>query len=204
MKNIIFLILVIGLGFVSCETEEAPKTLYEKIEREELSKGIRKDSLFLGLTFGLKKSDFFLHCSDMNKDSIIAQGMEGKPELHLKEELKYSCRMIFYPDFYDEKIWKIPVKFTYDAWAPWNRDYDATKLRSRVADLLMDWHGGNEFVKIPHQTDTTALVKIDGNRRILIERDGAGSFVKATYTDLTIEKELIKQQKARREEEEGK
>ena len=66
---------------------------------------------------------------------------------------------------------------------------------------MMEWYGGNEFIEIPHPTDTVALVKIDGNRRILLERESVGTYVTATFTDLTVEQELKKLEEKRKEEE---
>ena len=201
MKYTFLLIAVIGmaLSMVSCG-EEAPKTLYEKMEREALKSGERNDSLFLGLYLGMTRTDFFLHCAELNKDSIITGG-GGSVEYYLPDALKHSARMKFYPTFYEDKITSIPVTFYYDGWAPWNKDFSSTKLRERLKDELMEWYGGNEFVEIPHSTDTTALVKIDGNRRILLERESAGVYVIATFTDLVMEQELKKLDKKRREEE---
>ena len=202
MKHTFLLIAVIGIAFgmVSCG-EEAPKTLYEKMEREALKSGKRYDSLFFDLKLGMNRQDFFIRCSELNKDSVLYMGMGGKPEHHLKDELKHSARMVFYPDFYEEKIWNMPVKFTYDGWAPWNEDFSATNLRERLKNEMMEWYGGNEFIEIPHPTDTVALVKIDGNRRILLERESVGTYVTATFTDLTVEQELKKLEEKRKEEE---
>lgn len=201
MKYTFLLISMIGLalGITSCG-EESPKTFYEKMEREGLKSGERNDSLFLGLHFGMEKQQFFVHCSDLNKDTIIYMGNGGKVEHHIPTALKYSARMTFYPEFHEEIMYKVPVTFTYDGWAPWNKDYNATQLRERLKTELMDWYGGNEFFEVPHPVDTIALVKIDGNRRILLERDGGGAFVKATFTDLVVEKELKELQKKRKEE----
>lgn len=204
MKNITYLLLLIitiSVGITSCETEAAPRTLYEKIERAELKKDIRKDSLFLGLHFGMKKVDFFNHCEALNQDSILYQGNGGKPEFFIKDDLKYKSRMNFYPEYQNDLIWEMPVRFEYDGWAPWNKDYNATQLRKRVATMMMDWYGGNDFFEVPHPIDTIALVKIDGNRRIVLQRESAGAFVEAIYTDLTVEKELMKKAAAKREEE---
>ncbi|MFT6147396.1 MAG: hypothetical protein ACJAUH_000073 [Saprospiraceae bacterium] len=193
-------VIILAFGMVNCENDKAPKTLYERLERDALKSGERNDSLFLGLHFGMKKQDFYIHCAALNKDTILYQGMGGKVEYHIKNELKHSTRMTFYPEFNADEIWEIPVVFTYDGWAPWNRDYTATKLRGRVKTMMEDWYGGEKFVEIPHPTDTIALVKIDGNRRILLERDDVGTNVKATFTDLTVEKKLKEEFKKRQEE----
>lgn len=201
MKQTFLLIVIVGmaLSMASCG-EEAPKTLYEKMEREALKSGERHDSLFFDLELGMTRQDFFLRCSELNKDSVLYMGTGGKPEYHIEKDLKHSARMVFYPDFYEEKVWNMPVKFFYDGWSPWNPDYSASKLRDRLKEELMEWYGGNEFVEIPHPTDTVALVKIDGNRRILLERESAGAYVTATITDLKIEEKIKELAKEREEE----
>jgi hypothetical protein len=112
--------------------------------------------------------------------------------------------MSFYPDFKDGKIFKTDVLFTYNNWAPWNKDTHATLLKKRAKKLMMDWYGGNEFVRIPHPVDTAAYVKLDGNRRILIEQNMSGTEVLATFTDLKVEAEIKKEMIKRREEKEEK
>jgi hypothetical protein len=205
MKHTFLLIAVIGLAFgmVTCESEEAPKSLYEKLEREALKSGEEHNDLFFGLYFGMTKDSFLLHCAELNKDTTLYQGMGGKVEHEFsKGELKHPARMNFYPDFKDEKIFKTDVLFTYNNWAPWNKDTHATLLKERTKKMMMDWYGGNEFVRIPHPVDTAAYVKLDGNRRILIEQDLSGTQVKATFTDLRVEAEIKKEIMKIKEEEE--
>jgi hypothetical protein len=207
MKNIFLLIAVAALAFgmVNCEGEEAPKTLYEKLEREALKSGEEHDDLFFGLYFGMTKDSFLLHCAALNKDTILYQGAGAKVEHEFKKgELKHPTRMSFYPDFKDGKIFKTDVLFTYNNWAPWNKDTHATLLKKRAKNLMMDWYGGNEFVRIPHPVDTAAYVKLDGNRRILIEQNMSGTEVLATFTDLKVEAEIKKEMIKRREEKEEK
>ncbi len=201
MKNLGFLIVIIVLGFVSCETEEAPKTLYEKIEREELKKGTRADSIFLGINFGMKKEDFFIHCADLNKDSIISEGVGINVLYDIPNDLKFPSRMLFYPDFREGEIFRMRTKWIYTNWSPWNKETHGQSLKKDIASLMKEWYGGNDFIRVPHPIDTAAIVKIDGNRRILIETNLTGTEVKATYTDLLVEKELIELAAKRKEEE---
>ncbi|MFK7947029.1 MAG: hypothetical protein AB8G11_05520 [Saprospiraceae bacterium] len=204
MKHIFLLLTVISLAFgmVNCESEEAPKTLYEKLEREALKDGKEYNELFLGLYFGMTKDSFLLHCADLNKDTVLYQGIGGKVEHELKNgELKYPTRMNFYPDFHENKIFRIETKFIYNNWAPWNKDTHTPIMKERVKDLMMDWYGGNEFIRIPHPVDTLAYIKLDGNRRILLESNLAGTDMTATFTDLKVEKKIQAELKKRREEE---
>lgn len=203
MKHTFLLIAVIGLAFgmVNCEGEEAPKSLYEKLEREALKSGEEHNEMFFGLYFGMTKDSFLLHCAELNKDTTLYQGMGGKVEHEFnKKELKHPARMGFYPEFYDEKIFRSEVRFTYNNWAPWNKDTHATLLKKRTKKLMMDWYGGNEFVRIQHPVDTAAYVKLDGNRRILIEQNMSGTEVKATFTDLNIEQKIKAEMQKRKEE----
>ncbi len=195
MKYTFILLAAIGLAFgmTNCESEAAPKSLYEKLEREALKTGEEHNDLFFGLYFGMTKDSFLLHCAELNKDTTLYQGMGGKVEHEFnKGELKHPARMNFYPDFRDSEIFKVDVTFTYNNWAPWNKDTHATLLKGRTKELIMKWYGGNEFVHIPHPVDTAAYVKLDGNRRILLEQNLAGTEVKATFTDLKVEQEIKK------------
>ena len=148
MKNILFLLLIIGLGFGSCEMEEAPKSLYEKIEREELKKGVRSDSLFLGIHFGMERQDFFIHCAELNKDSIVQEGTGTNVLYDLPTDLKNPARMLFYPDFYEGKIFRMRTNWNYRNWSPWNKATHGQLLKKDIAKLMKEWYGGNDFIRV--------------------------------------------------------
>ena len=61
-------------------------------------------------------------------------------------------------------------------------------MRKDVLNLLEEWHGEG-FFEVSHPFDTTAYVKIDGNRRITVVRDLGDKYVNVTYTDMTLEKQ---------------
>ncbi len=191
--KILLTLIIVAVYLTACK-QDAPKSLYEKLEKKALATGERHDSLFFGIHLGMEKKTFFVHCAELNKDTILYQGLYGKVEHSFGDtELKYPSTMNFYPDFYENKIWRVPVTFSYRAWSPWNKDFQAPLLEERLVTLLMKWYGGNNFEKVPHP-EGYALVKLDGNRRILLERDKTGAFISATFTDLIVEKKLLKKQ----------
>ncbi len=51
-----------------------PKAKYERKLKHELAKGVRYDSLFLGLYLGMPEKDFYIHCWELNKKGLIRQG----------------------------------------------------------------------------------------------------------------------------------
>ena len=62
------------------------------------------------------------------------------------------------------------MKFRYVAWSLWNKSLQSDKLVPVVKDSLKTWFPGNDFIVIPaKKTKGEIHVKIDGNRRILIE-----------------------------------
>jgi len=178
LRNVLGLLLAGSLLVTGCQSE------YERMLEEELASGERHDSLFLGLHFGMSRKDFFVHCWRLNRDSVIRQGLNNSSVLYeLEDELGSPAAMNFYPNFVDTTIHEMPVIFSYEGWAPWNKGLSSDSLLVEVLELLQAWHGGREFLKIESPGKRSAYVKIDGNRRILVHPKGEQD-VRVLYTDM--------------------
>jgi len=163
----------------------SPRARYErKLERETKS-GIRHDSLFMGLYFGMTSKDFFIHCWGLNKKGIIRQSDNNTSvEYKIEKELDHPAVMNFYPTFRDDRIIEIPVRFKYRGWAPWNKKLSAGKLQEDV----LQWYRkkyGYRFIKVSHPMRGSVYVRIDGNRRITIYKTDE-LYVWAYFTDLSV------------------
>src|SRR3954468_23057067 len=77
----VFLALVVLTG---C----SKKSEYQEMEARELAKGIRRDSLFLGLKFGMTAKEFFAHCWQLNKQGLVMEGASNTTVLYKTHELK--------------------------------------------------------------------------------------------------------------------
>jgi hypothetical protein len=178
------MIVISGFIISGC----SPRSKYERRLKHELASGVRYDSLFLGLYFGMPEKEFYLHCWNLNHKGLIKQGTTNTTaEAELKDELKYQALMNFYPKFMQGKIFEMPVSFKYKGWAPWNKTLSSENLQKEV----MLWYEkvyGDGFLKVKHPLHGTAYVKINGNRRItiFIEDD---LHVWAVFTDLSVKKE---------------
>ncbi len=160
-----------------------PGKTYERRLKRELASGIRYDSLFMGLSFGMTQKEFYEHCWNMNKDSIIKQGSANMSvQYDLNEELEYPATMNFYPKFDSGKIVEMPVRFIYNGWAPWTKELSASNLAKDVKNWYEDIYGKG-FITVTHPMNGDAYTKIDGNRRITIyvEND---LYVWARFTDM--------------------
>ena len=165
-----------------------PKDRYERLVKKELEKGIRTDSLFMGIYLGMTDKDFYTHCWELNKQGLIRQGTSNTSVLYKMNELDDPAKMNFYPNFYEGRIYEMPVKFRYEGWAPWNQHLSSDSLQLEILKLYKTWYG-EDFMEVVHPKRGTAYVKVDGNRRItLFKRDEAE--VWAIFTDLLIEREL--------------
>jgi hypothetical protein len=157
------------LLFSGCESD------YTKLVKSELAKGIRKDSILLGIRFGDTRNEFNGKCFDLNKQHLAMEGEGGSIQYLFRDSLVHRkatpIRLLFVPAF-DEKeiLTNLDLKFNYVGWAPWNRHLQADSLETKIKQLLMRWYGGNEFVTA-HVNDSEIPVKLDGNRRIVIYRD---------------------------------
>lgn len=157
---------------------------YQKLVDRELASGVRADSLFLGISFGMTAKEFYDHCWQLNKDSVIKEGTGNASVKYMPEGFPSDVSMLFYPNFSDSsRIVEMPILFAYDSWAPWNQQYSADSLLPRVLEMFTDWYGG-EFLKVEHPERGVVWVKVDGNRRIRVFKKDL-QYVRAVITDLT-------------------
>lgn len=155
--------LFIGLSvfFVSCEN----KSEYQKRVETELARNIRVDSLFLGYEFGMTSQDFFEHSWQMNKQEIIT----GQTDINYRlTDLKKPALMTFYPEFKNDRIYKLPIDVHYEGWAPWNRELFSDSLMTDLANFYENRYDA-KFIKTIHpEHQTEALIDVQGNRQIAL------------------------------------
>jgi hypothetical protein len=181
----ILLVFIFGFIVFGC----TPKSRYERKLKHELASGIRNDSLFMGLYFGMTEKDFYTKCWKLNKQGLIKQGPKNRTvEYMVKKELKFPGSMNFYPGFVDGKIAEMPVQFAYTGWAPWNKTLSSDSLQIDVLHWFEKKYG-DKFMKIDHPTKGSAFVNLDGNRRITIFKEDEMS-VWAVFTDMSVSKEI--------------
>ena len=161
----LILLVIIGSGLSRCS--ESHKYALE--ERRELASGANHDSLFLGFYLGMPAQDFYDRCWDLNKQGLIMEGPANATVQYRVQDLSHPASVNFYPGFYEGKIIEMPMSFSYDSWAPWNKLLYAEPLQLEVLNLMETWFGkGFYTIENPADKETKAFVKIDGNRRISI------------------------------------
>lgn len=182
----IFLIIPL-LMLISCEQ----KSEYEQLVEKELEKEVRHDSLFLGYEFGMESEQFFQHSWELNQKKVVEGGVQVKHDL---DELSSPAQMVFYPDFHDGRIFRMPVEISFKAWAPWNPGLSSDSLMVELVDLYRKKYGkGFIQTKLP-EINKEAWVKVDGNRRISIYRQDEMT-VRVEFLDLFVKRELDQEQK---------
>jgi hypothetical protein len=182
---IFFIILISG-----CSQSDYDQ--YRHLVKRELGRGVRQDSLFLGIKFGMTTKDFYAHCWELNKKGLITDGNNNTAVLYkLTKEFQYPVSMNFYPDFRGNRIYKMRTDFSYDAWAPWNKRLFSDSLQLDVVRLYKKWYGDKNFISMSDSLRGTIFIKVDGNRRIIIGRYD-DMHVKVDYTDLLVDNEFEK------------
>ena len=184
MKKVMYLrgvLLFLVVVLMSCK-EDTDKKIAQ-IEATELAKGVRYDSLFLGLYLGMPNKDFYSKCWELNKQGILLAG-SGNESVSLKTtELKHPATINFYPTFRDNKIVEMPLQFQYDSWAPWVRYAQPDSLQLDVLSL-MERKYGRGFIKTNDKIFGLTFTKIEGNRKILIFQKPE-MYVRVVFSDLT-------------------
>lgn len=165
------------------------KTEYQKLVERELAKESRNDSLFLGYYFGMPRQDFFDHTWELNSNKTVMQGNRTASIRYDLDNLKYPAQMNYYPDFYEGKLYKMPVRYMYNGWAPWNRDYWADSLKKDVLSVFRKRYP-DRFHEMNHpELNVPAYIMVDKNKRISIyEMDNKEVVV--DYTDLSVLNEI--------------
>jgi hypothetical protein len=188
MKLLIFLLGVLFLGTEGCK--QSPLEQYHALIKKERESSKTVNDIFFAISLGMPSKDFYTHCWQMNKQGIFADGPGSMSVLHklTNNELKYPANMNFYPNFTNEKISSMWVKFEYAGWMPWNKKLSSDSLLPDVLKLYQKWYpDGNPFLKVTSKKRGDAYVKVDGNRRILVRRYDDMD-VKVDYTDIRVEK----------------
>jgi len=185
-----WMLFVAGLICVFACNSENKK--YDQLVKDELSRGVRKDTLFQGIKLGMTSKEFYAHCWEMNKKGIFFAGLGNTTVVYkLTKELKYPASMSFYPDFRQGRVYKMRVTFMYDAFAPWNKQMYADSLQLDVLHMLKKWYKDKDFITITDDTKGAIFVQVNGNRRIIIGKyDDA--HVKVDYTDLLANEKIGK------------
>lgn len=165
------LMVCIAILQISCNTSE-----YTKLVNNEMAKNIVNDSLIFGMRIGQTRQEFYDQCWKLNNQKIITHGssnsfVEYKLPINKSDTTKNSMTLNFYGIFNQEKIMTgMDMKFHYDGWSLWNKSLQSDKLLPVVKDTLKSWFPGNDFISVElKETNKNVWVKVDGNRRILIE-----------------------------------
>ncbi len=170
-SSIKLLMVLLFLMQMSCEKSE-----YAKLVKREMDKNIANDSLIFGMKFGQTRKLFFDQCWKLNNKKIINQSSSNKfvaykLPMAKEDSTKNAITMLFYGIFNKQKIMTgMDMKFHYIGWSLWNKSLQSDKLLPVVKDSLKSWFPGNDFITVPaKKTKGEIYIKVDGNRRIVIE-----------------------------------
>lgn len=164
--GILFFVLII-----SCSGSE-----YTKLVETEMATNVVHDSIIFGMKFGQTRQEFYDQCWKLNNQKIITHGSSNKfvtynLPINKSDSTQKAIAMLFYGTFNKKKIMTgMDMKFYYVAWSLWNKSLQSDKLVPVVKDSLKSWFPGNDFITIQaKKTEGLIHVKVDGNRRIIIE-----------------------------------
>lgn len=180
MKYLIYIPILLMLIFISsCEQ----RSEYERLVQRELDSGVRNDSLFLGYYLGMEKEDFFDHSWQLNQQNKIT----GGAQIYYKiKDLSGDATMVFYPEFKNDRIFRMPIEIYYDSWAIWNREFYSDSLITEMVDYYEDIYGQGFIQTVHPEVEKEAWIKVDGNRRISIYKKD-DRYARIEFLDLTAE-----------------
>lgn len=165
-KLIVAILIVVSV--IGCESK------YTSMLNREAKKNIPKDSLIFGMAMGDSKADFFKRCWQLNQEGVVTHGPNNQTvkyqlPMAADQESSSAITLLFYGAFNEQNTMVgMDMSFSFTAWSPWNSHLTAQNLLPLVQDTLVKWFPGNDFIEVKSKkTNTTAYVKIDGNRQIM-------------------------------------
>jgi hypothetical protein len=184
--------LVVGVTFLFYQCTDSPETQYKALEKAELESGMRYDSIFKGLYFGMKHQDFRDYCYKKNTiehDFKMGGSNTSWLESKLKDELSYPAAINFYPVFGDGMITEMNALIYYDNAVFKDGTFDKDSLLLDVIDMMERWYG-KPFLKIksPYAFKDDIHVSVRGNRRVTVYPAQTPE-IKVWIVDLSAKKE---------------
>jgi hypothetical protein len=174
----LLLIITLLAGLSSC----TQKSEYEQLVDRELGSGLQKDSLFLGYYFGMTQDSFLDHSWNLNRDQVIT----GGAKINYKPEgLKAGATMDFYPQFQNQRIYRLPIDVYYDGWAPWNTHLQSDSLITDLKEFYKSQYNADFIIHTFDGDETPSYVSVQANRQIKITRIDA-RIAKVEFLDLNV------------------
>ena len=165
---------LLALSLMSCKSE------YQQYVERELATGVEQDSLIFDMRIGQTRQDFYTICWNLNKQKLITNGAGSNARYVMDRDSlgndSDAKEMLFYGIFDDKDTMRgMRMTYSYLAWAPWNRDRYADTLMNQLKKQYLKGYPGNDFIQLDVEVQGKsypALVKIDGNRQILMYPKG--------------------------------
>lgn len=165
---------LLALSLMSCKSE------YQQYVERELATGVEQDSLIFDMRIGQTRQDFYTICWNLNKQKLITNGAGSNARYVMDRDSlgndSEAKEMLFYGIFDDKDTMRgMRMTYSYLTWAPWNRDRYADTLMNQLKKQYLEGYPGNDFIQLDVEVqgkNYPALVKIDGNRQILMYPKG--------------------------------
>lgn len=149
---------------------------YDRVVAQELATGVEHTEMLFDLKIGLSKKEFYGKCWQLNKDKLVSQGPSNQYVRHVLDSVSpiynpsSKMEMLFFGLFDEEDIMRgMRFRFSYTAWAPWNKELQPEQLQEEIKTMMMTLFPGNDFFNLEKQVnDSPIAVKIDGNRLITV------------------------------------
>ncbi|MBA4166195.1 MAG: hypothetical protein H0X41_01375 [Chitinophagaceae bacterium] len=169
-------------------TPRTPLERYYDLARLQMLSRKRNTFLFLDLRLGMTSADFFQYCRKMNTQGKFINGSSNQSVVcTLDTTLKAPVTLHFFPQFTNNRITALKATFAYEAFAPWNKALSSDSLMKDLITVFANWYGKDNFIILPRKQQQEKIIKIDGNRMIIVEMTSAKD-VEVTFYDLSTEK----------------
>lgn len=185
-RSKLFKSVLIGVIFFSSCVH---KKNYEEVVRDELSRGVRYDSIVYGIRLGMTYDEFYSYCFDKNIEGVFKPNTSGTGVTTILEEGFNSPVVLeFYPQVNqnNEIITIYNATLKYKEFSYYNKNHSIKNLLNETIRAFEKGYEGSEFFTIPHENKLLKYnyIKMDGNRKITVKPTFEGDQLIIKFEDL--------------------
>ena len=185
MKKYIFLLFMMLLAM--CAPEKSRFDILEEKQAEQIKTGIRTDTIFLDLTYGMSQRLTFESFQQKVNDSIFMLRKNGVFEYNMPLDAG-MVRVAFHANFSKDSLYSLSLILKGKNAA------EAEQLQQRMVKMLEKENGIP--VTFPCESDETKndFYFIKGNQQIEIKYPYKSNRTIVTYSDFTMENRVSKEE----------
>ena len=180
MKKLLLILIV--LIFAMCSKPKSRWELIEEQQKLEISKGIRKDTIFLGFTFGMTSTQVNNKFKKLLAEGNISENSKGEYEYIIPLDVPKNPKATFITRYFNNSLYSFRLNIES------NTPVEAELIQLGMVKLYQKKY--RSFIEVPSILDQkeSDFIFIIGNQQININYPFYSTTATVDYKDFMMEK----------------